>query len=84
MKQQLKRKQFKDVEDVLAFFEGVIPNTPQSTWSGATVTWFERMTMCGHTEGGLFFKKRPGKKSVHVSDPSPRNLWGDPRSTDNL
>ena len=37
VKQQLKGKQFKGVEDARAVFEGVITDMPQSTWSGAMV-----------------------------------------------
>ena len=55
MKQQLKGKQFKDVEDARAFFEGVISDMSQSTWSGAVVTWFEIMTKRVLAEGDYCF-----------------------------
>ena len=44
VQQRLKGKQFQGVEDARAFYEGVIFDMPQSTWSGAMVTWFERTT----------------------------------------
>ena len=44
VKQQLKGKQFQDVEGARAFFEGVISDIPQSTWSGTMCRWFERMS----------------------------------------
>ena len=69
MKQQLKGKQFQGVDDARAFFEGVIFDTPQSTWSGAVVTWFERMTKCLHAEGGY-----------HEELDLARNLYIAPRS----
>ena len=56
MKQQLKGKQFLGIEGARAVFEGVISDIPQSTWSGAMVTWFEGMTKCVHVEGGYFEK----------------------------
>ena len=43
-KQRLKGKQFQGAEDARAFFEGVISDMPQSTWSGTMITWFEMMT----------------------------------------
>ena len=39
---------------------------PRSVWSGAMVTWFERMTECVHAEGGYFENTEPGMESVHV------------------
>ena len=45
-KRQLKGKQFQNAEDALAFFEGVILDIPQSTWSGVINSWFERMVKC--------------------------------------
>ena len=51
MKQRLKAKQFYGVEDGRAFSESVISDMPQSTWSGAMVTWFERVTKCVHAGG---------------------------------
>ena len=56
MKQQLKGKQFQDVENAQAFFESIISDIPQSTWSGAMVMWFERMTKCMHAKGGYLEK----------------------------
>ena len=47
---KVKGKQFQGVGDARAFFEGVNPDMPQSTWSGAMVTWFERMTKCVYAE----------------------------------
>ena len=44
VEQQLKGKQFQGVEDARAFYEVVISDMPQSAWSSAMVTWFERMT----------------------------------------
>ena len=43
VKRQLKRKQFQNAEDARAFFEGVILDIPQSTWSSVIGSWFERM-----------------------------------------
>ena len=43
VKGQLEGKQFQNAEDARAFFEGVILDIPQSTWSGVTDSWFERM-----------------------------------------
>lgn len=56
MKRQLKGKQFQGVEDARGFFEGVISDIPDSTWSGAMVTWFERMIKWVRAEGGYFEK----------------------------
>ena len=55
-KRQLKGKQFQNAEDARAFFEGVILDIPQSTWSGVTDSWFERTVKCIQAEGGLFEK----------------------------
>ena len=51
VKRQLKGKQFQDAKDALAFFEGVILDIPQSTWSGVIGSWFERMVKCVQAEG---------------------------------
>lgn len=56
VKRQLKGKQFQGVEDARGFFEGVISDIPDSTWSGAMVTWFERMIKWVRAEGGYFEK----------------------------
>ena len=56
VKKQLKGKQFQNAEDGRAFFEGVILYIPQSTWSGFTDNWFERMVKCVQAEGGSFEK----------------------------
>ena len=57
MKQQLKGKQFQGVEEARAFSEGVVSDTPQSTWSASMVAWFERMTKRVNAEGDYFEKK---------------------------
>ena len=49
-------KQFENAEDPRAFFEGVILDIPQSTWSGIIDSWFERMVRCVQAEGGFFEK----------------------------
>ena len=56
VKRQLKGKQIQDVEDARAFFEGVILDIPQSSWSGVIDSWFERMVKCVQAEGGFFEK----------------------------
>ena len=56
IKRLLKGKQFQNAEDARAFFEGVILDIPQSTWSGVIDSWFERMVKCVRAERG-FFKK---------------------------
>ena len=56
IKRQMKGKQFQSAEDARALFEGVILDIPQSTWSGAIESWFERKAKCVHGKGG-FFKK---------------------------
>ena len=56
IKRQLKGKQFQKAEDARTFFEGVILDIPQSTWSGVKNSWFERMVKCVKTEGGFFEK----------------------------
>ena len=56
VKQQLKGKSFQGVEDARAFVEGVISDMPRSTWSGAMVTWLERITNCVHAKGDYFGK----------------------------
>ena len=59
VKWQLKGKQFQNAEDARAFFEGVIFDIPQSTWSGVIDSWFERMVKCVQAEGegrGVFEK----------------------------
>ena len=40
VKRQLKGKQFQNAEDARAFFEGVILDIAQSTWSGVIDSWF--------------------------------------------
>ena len=54
VKRQLKGKQFQNAEDARAFFEGVILDIPQSTWSGVIDSWFERMVKCVQAEGDFF------------------------------
>ena len=53
VKRQLKGNQFQDVEGARAFFEGVISDFPQSTWSGTMCTWFERMSKRMHAGLGV-------------------------------
>ena len=55
-KRQLKGKQFQNAEDVRAFFEGVILDIPQSTWSGVIDSWFETMVKDIQAEEGFFEK----------------------------
>ena len=50
----MKGKQFQNAEDARAFFEGVIFDIPQSTWSSAIESWFERMVKCVQGEGVSF------------------------------
>ena len=71
MKQQLKGKQFKDVEDARAFFEGVISDMSQSTWSDAMVTWFEGTTKRLHVEG-VYYEE---KNRSHVSSGGSNNSF---------
>ena len=54
IKRQLKGKQFPSAEDARAFFEGIILDIPQSTWSGVIDSWFEKMAKCVQAEGGFF------------------------------
>ena len=56
VKRQLKGKQFQNAEYARAFFEGVILDIPQSSGSGITDSWFERMVKCVQAEGGFFEK----------------------------
>ena len=56
VKRQLKGKQFQNVEDARAFFEGVILDIPQSVWSGVIDRWFERMVICVQAEEDCFEK----------------------------
>ena len=53
VKRQLKRKLFQNAEDARAFFEGVILDILQSTWSGVKDSWFERIVKCIQAEGGF-------------------------------
>ena len=55
-KKQLKGKQFQNAEDAQTFFEGVILDIPQSTWSGVIESWFERMVKGIQAEEGFFEK----------------------------
>ena len=48
------------------FSEGVISDIPESTRSGATVTWFERLIKRVHAKGGYFESRTKGKKFVHA------------------
>ena len=60
VKRQLKGKQFQNAEDARAFFEGVILDILQSTWSGIIDSWFERTVNCVQAEeegGGGGFEK---------------------------
>ena len=78
-----KGKQFMGVEDAGAFSEGVISDMPQSTWSGAMVTWFERIIKCVHAEegGGATLKNRTRQEIRTCAQISTsRDLWGDPRT----
>ena len=54
VKRQMKGKQLLNAEDARAFFEGVILDIPQSTWSGALDSWFDRMVKCVQGDGGFF------------------------------
>ena len=56
VKRQLKGKQFQNNEDARAFFEGVVFDVPQSTWTGVIDSWFETMVKCVQAEGGFFEK----------------------------
>ena len=51
VKRQSKGKQFQNAEDARAFFEGVIWDIPQETWSGVIDSWVERMVKYIHAEG---------------------------------
>ena len=42
-KRQMSGKQFQNAKDARAFFDGVLLDIPQSTWSGVIESWFERM-----------------------------------------
>ena len=68
-KRQLKGKQFQNAEDTRAFFEGVILDIPQSTWSGVIDSWFERMVKCVQAErvGGWGVLRKTGVDRVAVS-----------------
>ena len=46
------------------FFEGVISGISQSTWSGAMVAWFERMSKCMHAED-TYEKSAHAPRSPH-------------------
>ena len=76
MKQQLKGRQFQGVEDARAFFQGVISDIPQSTWSGAMATWFERMTKCVFAEGGYFDKLDKARHPYRRPDLHVQKLMG--------
>ena len=79
MKQQLEGKQFQGVE----MLDGVISDMPQSTWSGAMVMWFERMTKCVRAEGDYYGKTGLGKKiRTCTKSSTSRNFWGAPRILD--
>ena len=47
------------------FFEGVISGISQSTWSGAMVAWFERMSKCVHAED-TYFEKVSFARNPHM------------------
>ena len=66
IKRQLKGKQFQNAEDTRAFFEGVIFDIPQSTWSGVIDSWFEGMVKCVQSEGGLLGKTGVDRVAVSV------------------
>ena len=51
VKRQLKGRQFENAEDARAFFEDVVLDIPQSTWSGVIGSGFERMAKCVQAEG---------------------------------
>ena len=53
VKPRLKGKQFQGAR---AIFEGVMSDMPQSMWSGAMVSWFERTSKFVHAEGDYFEK----------------------------
>ena len=53
---QLKGKQFQNAEYAQPFFEGVILNIPQSTWSGVIDSWFETTVKGIQAEEGFFEK----------------------------
>ena len=56
VKRQLKGKLFQGVENARAFFEDMISDIRQSTWSGAMVTWFQMMTKRLRAKGNSFEK----------------------------
>ena len=52
---------------------------PQSTWSDAMVTWFERMTKCVRAEGGYFEQNWTGQElHTGAQNSTSRILWGEP------
>ena len=71
VKRQLKGEQFQNTEDARSFFEDVILDIPESTWSGVIDIWLERMVKRVQAEGwggGGFLKKKPtGVDKVVVS-----------------
>ena len=79
VKRQLKGKQFQNAKDALAFFEGVILDIPQSTWSGVKDSWFERMVKCVQTEGvsAKNWSRQSGCKCCSKS--RLQNIMSDPR-----
>lgn len=56
VKRQLKGKKFQTPEDARRFFEAIVSDLPQSTWSGAFDNWFHRMGRCIQASGGYFEK----------------------------
>ena len=67
VKRQLEGKQFQNAEDARTFFEGIILDIPQSTWSGAIDSWFQRTVKCVKAKvGGL---RKTGVDRVFVSAP---------------
>ena len=51
MKQQFKGKQFQGIENVCAFFKGMISDKSLSIWFGTMITWFKKMSKCMHGWG---------------------------------
>ena len=49
------------------FFEGVLSDMPQSTWSGDVVTWFKRTTKFVHAKKDYFEKTGLGTEFVHAT-----------------
>ena len=62
----MRGKPFQNAENARAFFDGVILDIPQSTWSGVIDSWFERMVKCVQAEGGFLRKTGVDRLAVSV------------------